>query len=66
MFVVKRVPVCNFILLIFACVVLRKLHVHSLFTLETVGFSPLSDKYEKIILFVFISHIVFYKIIPDR
>ena len=24
MFVVKQVPVCNFILLIFACVVLRK------------------------------------------
>ena len=36
MFVVKHVPVCNFILLIFACVVLRKVHVHSLFT--TVGF----------------------------
>ena len=30
--------VCNFILLIFACVVLRKVHVNSLFTLETVGF----------------------------
>ena len=30
--------VCNFILLIFACVVLRKVHVHSLFTLDTVGF----------------------------
>ena len=30
--------VCNFILLIFACVVLRKVHAHSLFTLETVGF----------------------------
>ena len=26
---------------------------------------PLSEYYEKIILFVFISHIVFYKIIPD-
>ena len=38
MFVVKQVPVCNFILLRFACVVLRKVHVHSLFTLETVGF----------------------------
>ena len=38
MFVVKQEPVCNFILLIFACVVLRKMHVHSLFTLETVGF----------------------------
>ena len=38
MFVVKQVPVCNFILLIFAFVVLRKVHVHSLFTLETVGF----------------------------
>ena len=40
MFVVKQVPVCNFILrpLIVACVVLRKVHVHSLFTLETVGF----------------------------
>ena len=35
MFVVKQVPVCNFILLIFACVVLRKAQVHSLFTLET-------------------------------
>ena len=34
----KQVPVCNFILLIFACVVLRKVHVHSLFTLETIGF----------------------------
>ena len=29
---------CNFILLIFACVVLRKVHVHSSFTLETVAF----------------------------
>ena len=38
MFVVKQVPACNFILLIFACVVLRKAHVHSLFTLETAGF----------------------------
>ena len=38
MFVIKQVPVCNFILLIFACVVFRKVHVHSLFTLETVGF----------------------------
>ena len=38
MFVVKQVPVCNFILLILACVVLRKMQVHSLFTLETVGF----------------------------
>ena len=38
MFVVKQMPVCNFILLIFACVVLRKVHVHSLFTSETVGF----------------------------
>ena len=38
MFLVKQVPVCNFILLIFACVVLRKVHVYSLFTLETVGF----------------------------
>ena len=38
MFVVKQVPVCNFILLIFACVVLRKMHVQSLCTLETVGF----------------------------
>ena len=35
---VKQVPVCNFILLIFACAVLRKVHVHSLFTLESVGF----------------------------
>ena len=32
MFVVKQVPVCNFILLIFAGVVLRNVHVHSLFT----------------------------------
>ena len=38
MFVVKQVPVWNFILLIFACVVFRKVHVHLLFTLETVGF----------------------------
>ena len=38
MFVVKQVPVCNFILLIFACVVLRKVHLHSLFELGTVGF----------------------------
>ena len=37
MFVVKQVPVCNFILLILASVVLRKVRVHSLFTLETVG-----------------------------
>ena len=36
--VVKQVPVCNFILLIFACFVLRKVHVYSLFTLETVDF----------------------------
>ena len=39
MFVIKQVPVCNFILLIFACVGFRKVHVQSLFTLETVGFS---------------------------
>ena len=89
MFVVKQV--CNVILLIFACVVLRKVHVHSLFTLETVGFPECLlfldtdkqlnqecsllkfsicqkkyEKYKKIILFVFISHVVFYKIIPDR
>ena len=38
MFVAKQLPVCNFILLIFACVVLKKMHMHSLFTLETVGF----------------------------
>ena len=38
MLVVKQVPVCNFILLIFACVVLRKVHVYSLFMLETMGF----------------------------
>ena len=38
MFVVKQMPVCNFILLIIACTVLRKVHVHSLFTLETAGF----------------------------
>ena len=46
MFVVKQVPVCNFILLIFACVVLRKVHVQSWFTLETVGLLFLdSDKH---------------------
>ena len=39
MFVVIMVPVCNFSLLIFACVIMRKVHVHSLFTLETLGFS---------------------------
>ena len=36
-----QLNVCNFILLIFACVVYRKVHVHSscsFFTLETVGF----------------------------
>ena len=38
MFVDKQVPVCNFILLIFACVAWRNVHVPSLFTLETVGF----------------------------
>ena len=38
MFVIKQVPVCNFILLIFACVVLRKVQVHSLFMLDTGGF----------------------------
>ena len=38
MFAVKQVPVCNFILFIFACAVLRKVHAHKLFTLETVGF----------------------------
>ena len=38
MFVVKQVLVCNFILLMFVCVVLRKVHVHSLFTLEIVDF----------------------------
>ena len=38
MFVVKQVPVYNFILLIFACVVLKQVHVHSLFTLEKLGF----------------------------
>ena len=38
MFVIKQVPVCNFILLIFAYVVLKKVHLHALFTLETVGF----------------------------
>ena len=39
MFVVKQVPVCSFILLIFACVVLKKMHVHSLFTVGNSGFS---------------------------
>ena len=76
-FVVKQVPVCNFILLIFACVILRKVHVHLLFTLvpecllfldsdkqlnqkcSFVSVHPLSETYVKIILFVFISHIVF-------
>ena len=38
MFVVKQVPVCNFILLIFAGIVLRKVLVRSLFTFETVVF----------------------------
>ena len=42
MFVVKHVPVYNFILLVFACFVLRKMQVHrdvySLFMLETMGF----------------------------
>ena len=38
MFVVKEVPVFNFILLIFASIVLRKEHVQPLLTLETVGF----------------------------
>ena len=31
-----------------------------------ISVHPLSEKYENIILFVFFSHIVFYKIIPDR
>ena len=31
-----------------------------------ISVHPLSEKYEKIFLFVFISHIVFRKIIPDR
>ena len=31
MVVVKQVPVSNFVLLIFACIVLRKVHVQSLF-----------------------------------
>ena len=39
MFVVKQVPVCNFILLIFAGVVLTKVFVHSLFTVGNSGFS---------------------------
>ena len=38
MFVVKQMPVCSFTFLIFACVVLRKMHVHSLLMLETLGF----------------------------
>ena len=38
MFVVKQMPVWTFISLIFVCVVLRKVHVHSLFTLKTVCF----------------------------
>ena len=37
MSVVKQVSVCNFILLIFAFVVLRKVHVHSLVTLKRRG-----------------------------
>ena len=32
-----KLNVC-FVLLVFACVVLRKVHAHSLFKLETVGF----------------------------
>ena len=39
MSVVKQMPVYNFILLKFSCVVLRIVHVHSLLTLETVGFA---------------------------
>ena len=35
---IKQVPVYNFISLIFACVVLRKVRGHSLFTFETLGF----------------------------
>ena len=61
MFVVKQVSVRNFILLIFARVVLRKVHMHSLFTLETVGFPECllfldSDKQlnQKCIFFLFI------------
>ena len=39
MFVIKQVPVCkSFILIIFVCAVLRKVQVHSLFTLKTAGF----------------------------
>ena len=37
MLVFKQVPVCNFFLLLFACVVFRKVHVHSLFTFETLA-----------------------------
>ena len=40
MFVVKQVPVCSFI----AFVVLRKAHVHLLFTLEIVGFPECSER----------------------
>ena len=45
MFAVKQVPVCNFISFIFACVVLRKVHVHSLFTLENSGVSWVFDSF---------------------
>ena len=38
MSVVKQAPLFNFNLLIFAYVALGKVHVQSLFTLETVGF----------------------------
>ena len=39
MFDDKQMPVFNFILLIFACIVFRRVHMHSLYTLETVFFS---------------------------
>ena len=39
MFVVKQLPVCNFILLIFACVVLRKVHVPFIVYVGISGFS---------------------------
>ena len=36
------------------------------FLILAISVHPLTEKYEKIILYVFISHIIFYKIISDR
>ena len=42
MFVVKQVPVCNFILLISACVVFKKVHVMCIHCIVYVGNSGFS------------------------